>query len=557
MNLFTLMATIGLNASNFVQGIRSATSAGQQFASDTSKSISAGIVAMGNLMAKAVEVAGKTVIDLGKMGLEYNSQMENYTTNFRVMLGSEEAAVEKVAELREMAAATPFGMEDLAAGTQTLLQFGIEANEVTGILSMLGDVSLGDKNKLNSLTLAFAQMSSTGKLTGQDLNQMINAGFNPLQVIAEETGASIGDLKEKMADGKGSRDFQKQIKAAQKEVKKFGDEASLGAKLLAQIGTEGEISADLVAKAFELATNEGGQFYNGMEEASKTLSGQLSTLEDNSTALIGRFFEPVSEMLSSSILPKVNEFVDVLTAAYDEGGFGNMLTVGVNWALGQFNAPSVDEIKTQVSDWWNGRQGENAYETIKNVLSWTWGEWISPTGSSISSSVSTWWTNTALPRIKSSAKWTWGELIVPAWSDIEKAVSDWWNNDIVSKIQSTTQMIWGGFEFPTWDDVKQKAEDWWFSIKQQLAQLFSFDINIGGFSFGETDSKIASTGLLDQINKPFDMGDIGSSAGAAGFGGGGAMNGITVVNHIASVPQTPRELTDEMMWSLQRVRFSV
>ena len=69
------------------------------------------------------------------------------------------------------------------------------------MLRAIGDISMGDTQKLQSLTLAFAQMSSTGKLMGQDLLQMINAGFNPLSVISEKTGKSIGVLKDEMSKG--------------------------------------------------------------------------------------------------------------------------------------------------------------------------------------------------------------------------------------------------------------------------------------------------------------------------------------------------------------------
>src|SRR5690606_25401177 len=87
----------------------------------------------------------------------------------------------------------------------------------------IGDIAMGDANKMNSLTLAYSQMTSTGKLMGQDLLQMINAGFNPLNEISKKTGKSIGDLKKEMEQGK--------------------------------------ISANMVEKAFIGATSEGGQFY--------------------------------------------------------------------------------------------------------------------------------------------------------------------------------------------------------------------------------------------------------------------------------------------------------
>lgn len=114
-----------------------------------------------------------------KEGVEYNARMEQYTTSFTTMLGDQARAQQLVNDLKVEAAKTPFGIEDLASNMQTLLSFGMSLEDAQKHLHEIGDISQGDAVKMESLTLAFAQMSSTGKLTGQDLLQMINAGFNP------------------------------------------------------------------------------------------------------------------------------------------------------------------------------------------------------------------------------------------------------------------------------------------------------------------------------------------------------------------------------------------
>lgn len=279
-------------------------SAGKNMGGALSKSIAAGfdetwITRQVEKVASALTVAAAA--SFAKKGIMYNAQMESYVTNFAVLLGDEAAALEKVAAMREMAAKTPFGMEDLASATQTMLSFGVSADSVQTALSQLGDIALGDKQKMNALSLAFAQVSAAGKLTGQDLLQFVNAGFNPLQTIAEKTGASLGDLKDAMSGAKGSKDFQKQIKAAQKEVEKLGENASESAKLLAQIGEDGMISAELVAAAMEIETSAGGRFFEGMQKASQTMSGLFSTLKDDTAALVGNVFEPLSDTVKKVI----------------------------------------------------------------------------------------------------------------------------------------------------------------------------------------------------------------------------------------------------------------
>lgn len=253
--------------------------------------------------------------------VKYNAKMESYAANFGVMLQDEAKGLEYVAKLREKAAKTPFGMDDLAGAAQTMLGFGLSADKTSEAMDRLGDIALGDKAKFQSLSLAFSQISAAGKLMGQDLLQMVNAGFNPLNTLAEKTGTNLGDLKDVMSGGKGSKDFRKQMKAAQKEVKKLGDGASEGAKLLAQIGMEGGISAEMVGKAMEIETSPGGRFYNGMEKASESVNGQFSTLKDNAMQLAGNIFSPLSDMLGNTLLPIANGVVNALNGMFEDRSF--------------------------------------------------------------------------------------------------------------------------------------------------------------------------------------------------------------------------------------------
>ena len=242
------------------------------------EAIIGGVKAIGHAIGSIAKGFGATMKD----GVEYNARMEQYTTSFTTMLGDQAKAQKLVNDLKLEAARTPFGMEDLAKATQTLMGFGMSAEESQIRLKQLGDISQGDAGKFESLTLAFAQMSSTGKLTGQDLNQMINAGFNPLEEISRKTGKSIGELKEEMA--------------------------------------KGAISADMVADAFASATSEGGRFYGAMDAQSKTFSGQLATLKDGVDNLKGLLAGGLTTALAGTVMPMVNGWVDELTGAFETGG---------------------------------------------------------------------------------------------------------------------------------------------------------------------------------------------------------------------------------------------
>lgn len=232
------------------------------------KSTSKWTVAAGQMIADFAKKAASELSNVVKSGLEYNASMQSYLTNFKVMLGSEEQAAAKLAEIRKMAASTPFSLDDLTSGTQTLLQFGIAADDTTGVLQQLGDISLGNADKLQTLVRAYGKMSSAQKVTLENVNMMIDAGFNPLNQICTATGESMADLYKRISDGKVS-------------------------------------FAELEA-AVASATSQGGQFYNGMLEASQTFSGRMSTLKDNVSALTGELTSGLFEALGELVV-KVNE----------------------------------------------------------------------------------------------------------------------------------------------------------------------------------------------------------------------------------------------------------
>lgn len=180
-------------------------------------------------------------LDFGRSILEVRKEIESFEISFRTLLGNKEKADAMFSQIRDFAAKTPLQLKDLSSAAQTMLSFNIDEADITPMLRSIGDISMGDTQKLQSLTLAFAQMSSTGKLMGQDLLQMINAGFNPLSVIAEKTGKSIGTLKDEMS--------------------------------------KGAISADMVKQAFIDATAEGGKFHGMLEQQSQGIAGSISNLQ--------------------------------------------------------------------------------------------------------------------------------------------------------------------------------------------------------------------------------------------------------------------------------------
>lgn len=221
---------------------------------------------------------------------------EKTQANMKTLLnGNEEATDSLISKLREYGKNTVYDFGGLAEAQKTMMAFGLDAEYAFGKLKNIGDIALGDSEKMKSLALAFSQMSSTGKLMGQDLLQMINAGFNPLEVISQKTGRSIGELKDEMS--------------------------------------KGAISAELVAQAFEWATEEGGRFYQGAETAAETTAGKIAKVKDTIDEWKISLFEATGG--ATAWIAELGNMVEPLTLLYPvvSGVFGAMKT-GIGWVIG-------------------------------------------------------------------------------------------------------------------------------------------------------------------------------------------------------------------------------
>lgn len=246
-----------------------------------SQMFSAGNLAMAGVGAAAM-LMGKSI----KNAMDFEKQM----VSFEVMLGSASQAKDMIADIQQFAKQTPFETSDLIDSTRLLLNYGVAHKKVMPIMKMFGDITAGDSEKLKSMSIAYGQMSSTGRLMGQDLNQMINAGFNPLQEISKRTGVSVAELKKEME--------------------------------------RGAISVEMVEQAFRDATSEGGRFNGMMEKQSKTMSGQWSTTMDNFNLMLTK--------AGTAILPTLNENLKMLNGVA-EGNKRAMADLGLTILKGPIN----------------------------------------------------------------------------------------------------------------------------------------------------------------------------------------------------------------------------
>jgi tape measure domain-containing protein len=203
-----------------------------------------GGVAVGNMVSNGIQSTARAMMqqamDVKKLGFEAGANI----AQFQVLAGPEQG-MKLYKELTKYVQDSVFGPE-LYKDARTMMAFGVAVNEVMPDMKMLGDVAMGDAERMGALTLAFSQTKAAGKLMGQDLLQYVNAGFNPLQVMTEQW-------------------------------QKFGFKQKVTLDQLRDLTSEGKISSDMVRRAFEVATGEGGKFHDmlnkmadkpfGMEQA--------------------------------------------------------------------------------------------------------------------------------------------------------------------------------------------------------------------------------------------------------------------------------------------------
>jgi len=215
-------------------------------------------------------------------GIHIAAEVEKNAAAFGVMLQSKQKGLKLEQEIIKFGAETPLQALGIQQAAKMLLQFGaVTEDTVIPTLRILGDVTGGDQQRLMQMSLAFGQASATGRLMGQDLNQMINAGFNPLSEMARTSGKTIEELKDEMEKGR--------------------------------------ITIDRVKDAFRTATSEGGSFKGGMLEASKTFEGLFSTMQDDISAAkreIGQFI--IEQFELKNVLREVSAQAQLFTKNFHQ-----------------------------------------------------------------------------------------------------------------------------------------------------------------------------------------------------------------------------------------------
>lgn len=264
------------------------------------------------------------MVDLGKKTLDLGIKQQQLNIAFTTFLGSADKAKKLLGELTKFAIITPFTPDQVNNAAKALLAFGVKGEEIIPTLKMLGDVSSGTGKDLTEMAVIFGQIRSTGRLMGQDLLQLINAGFNPLQIISEKTGRSVKDLKKDMENGL--------------------------------------ISFDMVSDAFKSATSEGGLFFNLMEKQSVSVGGLLSTVSGNVDEALKSIFAANTGRVAGfvTMLVKASEGLMKLAETADQA------KDRINQSISDQEKKSMDFLMEQAVK--DGLTKEDAIKATEKVL---------------------------------------------------------------------------------------------------------------------------------------------------------------------------------------------
>lgn len=345
------MATLGLDTSEYEQGIEQAQKETQSAANSLNRSANtagSGVSGMASQFAAAsakATVLANMLTSLGtkavsfakgfvEMGISYNAQIEKYTTGFTNMLGSAQAAQEAMQAIQEDAARTPFDVASLTQANQLLISAGENAAYSRKVINALGDAvsaTGGGNVELSRMAANLQQIANVGKAATIDIKQFAYAGINIYQILADYTGKSV------------------------QEVQKM------------------TISYDLLSQALIAASEEGGRYYNAMDTQSQTMNGRISTLKDNVSQLAGLMTGDLSSGIGV-VIGHLNDMVVAAQEAYKEDGWkglGNAILEldnpisAIIKKFGQLGSAAVSALDKAIY-YLNKALGKNAYAGYDN-----------------------------------------------------------------------------------------------------------------------------------------------------------------------------------------------
>jgi len=221
------------------------------------------------------------ILGLGTAAVMSAGKFEKLRTSLNVLTGSAEEGSKAFERLVKFSAGTPFQLDELVKANNTLLGFGMSSDAAYNALKNIGDIAAVSGGDLQGISVAFGQVAASGRLMGQDLLQLINNGVPIIDMLASSMGVATSEVK--------------------------------------GLVSEGAVTFPVLIKAFQDATNAGGQFAGGMELQSKTIFGLFSTLRDNMNIALAEIGNSLAENLNlAEVVGDLTAYVQRLTASFKQ-----------------------------------------------------------------------------------------------------------------------------------------------------------------------------------------------------------------------------------------------
>jgi tape measure domain-containing protein len=286
-SLGTLSVDIGARTNKFTSALNTA----QARAASFGKSVTSALSRLGSVGGEMGQLLGVASIGAAAAGvLKLAAGAEQTAMEFEVLTGSAENAQAMLQQLRDIDMKTVFGTQDLAKAAGLMMRMGMSSDQVVPIIGMMTEVAGSSTEKLQDLAYAMSQVQMAGRLTGQENLQLINAGFSPLAIIAEQTGRSMSDLKKDMEAG--------------------------------------AISVDMVKQALSDLTTGSGRLAGFQNKVAQSTAGMFAKAQTN--------LELLAIEIGGKVLPYANQFLQwAISAMQSMDGlgetFGTMLSAAGEW----------------------------------------------------------------------------------------------------------------------------------------------------------------------------------------------------------------------------------
>lgn len=481
MDLFTLVAKIGLDSQEYEQGIRKSKSSILELGGF----INAKTIAMGHMIARGAEKAFDTVASLSRRAIQTAADQEALDSLASATFGELESAANGVFE--SIGKDTNMLSQQLkSVGTSAFMQFkgaGVDAAEAMTMMDKYIRLA-ADGAAAYNMSVDEADTRLRSFLRGNT-----EAGDAIGLQVSESTRASkamevYGKKWQALTEAQKQMLMLNIVDAIYDQTNVIGQAAREGHEwenvinkldaaqdtLLKHIGKPfKDALTPFIEKVTDLFSDE--TIGMRVEMLSTAFADIGSVFLDDAIDLIDKILEWSNKNKPLTFDLHIPTWTEIQTTAETalttiQNGIKSFAT----WTLGAFtlDGVSIPEILQTAKTWWSG-QGANAYERLKSVFTWTLGSFVAPSVDSFFDGLPTWWEETAQPALTAITQWSFGELIVPAWGDFALSIKDWWINDFSPAMTAILTWNLGDLELPSIESVQEQIRTWWAAVTSGLS----------------------------------------------------------------------------------------